>query len=109
MYTRSYDEEKLTLPNSYGGTAFSESKSCSEKEELEAVSQNSPPIREDKLSSSLFQLFTPVAKLFGKDGIRMPKIGTEELILLATAAFLLFGKEHDIECALLLVFLIFIT
>ena len=36
------------------------------------------------------------------------KIGTEEILLLGVALFLLFSKAHDFETALLLVFLLFV-
>lgn len=106
MYMRSYEEEKIPVPESYGGTAFSEKCEIPSKPEEAEAYQASAIAKGRDIGG---QLFSPILKLFNKDGFNMPHLGTEEIILLATAAFLLFGKEHDIECALLLVALVFIT
>lgn len=106
MYMRSYEDDKIPVPESYGGTAFSEK--CDKEqnqEQKEEVQASAIPKGRDVMG----QIFSPVLKFFNKDGFKIPQFGTEEIILLAAAAFLLFGKERDIECALLLVALVFIT
>ena len=102
MYMRSYEDEKIPVPESYGGTAFNGTKEAPEEQAAETVAS----VRNSDLVG---QLFSPVLKLFGKEKLSMPHIGTEEIILIAAAAFLLFGKEHDFESALLLIFLVFIS
>ena len=38
----------------------------------------------------------------------LQKIGTEEILIIATAAFLFFAKEGDKECAIMLLLLLFL-
>ena len=104
MYTRNYfpDEQATpSVPDNYDGTAFSE-----------AVAQEPTAEEKSEQASASVPL---LGGLFGKgslpflDGIKMPKIGTEELLILAVAAFLFFSKNGDRECALILLFLIFVN
>ncbi len=106
MYTRDFNEPQLNVPNEYSGVAF-------EKEEI--------PIHKDfdegtKDSAESTGLLGGLSGLFGKSllkGGNIPffkgnfKLGTEELLLLALAAFLFFSKDGDRECALILLFLVF--
>ena len=41
--------------------------------------------------------------------IKMPKIGTEEILILIAAAYLFFSKDGDKECAIILILLLFVT
>lgn len=103
MYTRNYyPEEQMSkvLPDNYDGTAFSESISPEAVTKEETVDAGAIPI---------------LGSLFGKGaftlpaGLKMPKIGTEELMIIAVAAFLFFSKSGDRECALILLFLLFVN
>ncbi len=115
MYTRSFgtpDEETLSIPEKYSGMAFDANK-CeihSEIEESHATADGSFE-KKDKLFGT-FSRFLPAGlfdkgfALFKKDGF---KLGTEEILILIVAAFLLFSKEGDKECALMLIMLLFIS
>ena len=106
MYTRSYYPEggRMNLPENYDGTAFTDSEAPCEVEErneefnAESTHSASAPVRIPILSS-----------LFGDGGIRMPRLGTEEILILATAAFLFFSQDGDKESALILLLLLFIS
>lgn len=41
--------------------------------------------------------------------LSLPKLGTEEILLIGAAAFLFFSREGDKECALLLLLLLLIN
>ena len=109
MYSRSYypDETPPTLPNGYDGVAFSE--------RIDDIPTDNQPLIEPKETvptsggASILSGLFGKGGLFGIEGIKMPKIGTEEILIIATAAFLLFSKNGDRECALILLFLLFIN
>ena len=128
MYTRNYfgeGEERISPPEKYGGIAFSPP---SEKEESEPVSLSSEEKNQNpwegmpkvegkkKESGSILSSLTKAPLLGGVlEGIpflselKIPKIGTEELIIIGTALFLFFSKEGDRECALILLLLLLIN
>ena len=99
MYTRSYnDTEHPGLPPHYDGTAFSEMQPEQAREEV--IACESEPVGAGVLSG-----------LFGGDilgKIKMPELRTEEILLLAAAAFLFFSKDGDKECAILILLLVFL-
>ena len=106
MYSSNYypEGDHSSLPDNYDGTVFGdemqiESKESSQKEDYAEASSTLP------LLGSIFGRGT----LPFLDGIRMPNIGTEELLIIAVAAFLLFSKNGDRECALILLFLLFVN
>ena len=113
-YTRSYnDDSPIVIPESYSGTKFMQ-----EEKESEPVSFNTDAEKCEPTGAvpqgfgslgGLSSVLSPITKLFRGGKISMPKIDTEEIILIATAAFLLFGKERDIESGILLLLLLFIT
>jgi hypothetical protein len=109
MYSRSYYPEDThpPLPDGYDGVAFSERADDMLNDNQPQVEQNEavPTSGSLSLMSGLFGK----GGLFGIEGIKMPKIGTEEILIIATAAFLLFSKNGDRECALILLFLLFIN
>ncbi len=114
MYSRSYypeDNQLPTLPDNYDGIAFADQMDgiMTDNEPTSAQSQ----AREETVPTSggLSFLSGILGKggLFGFEGIKMPKIGTEEILIIATAVFLLFSKNGDRECALILLFLLFIN
>ena len=125
MYSRSYypeAQDRMSLPDNYDGTAFMEQKgfdsdniaeiSFNDKNEEQTDEQviatggrASNGIGSIPILSGLFDK----RGLLGGLGLSMPQIGTEEILILTTAAFLFFSKNGDRECALLLLLLIFIN
>lgn len=125
MYSRSYypeGQDRLNLPENYDGTAFMERQAVSEPV-IEEVSFGEkkevyPEERAEPTAGRVNHGFgnIPILSglfdkggLLGGLGLSMPNIGTEEILILATAAFLFFSKSGDRECALLLLLLIFIN
>ncbi len=115
MYTREYESEgaKILIPESYGGVAFNENESSPSREEAEgeAVAASVHTEKEepcDSKSASALMSRLPFGNHIGKL-LGDFKLGTEEIIIIAAAAFLLFSKERDIECALILIALLFIS
>ena len=105
MYARPYkDAEIQALPPHYDGVAFTDAVQ-NEKECVESTTQ-----KEDAPQASADPL--GISRFLGADifrGIKFPKIGTEELLLIAAAAFLFFSRDGDKECAILILMLIFLS
>ena len=123
MYTRSYTEEKsgILIPESYGGIAFSDkprheqapsdehaknpwekSDECSVKEEEKEESvETSSPLSKIKAPAFL-------SNILNFNNFSLQKIGKEEILILAAAAFLFFSKEGDRELAIMLLLLLFL-
>ena len=131
MYTRSYypEEEKITVPEKYDGYAFSEENQTGistpddkpiQKEELpyrapwdikpeskntdEAEEVISKSVGDSGILGGLFKRL-PISNIFGKfdffkNGFH--DIGTEEILIIGVALFLLLSKGGDKECAILL-------
>ena len=99
MYSRAYgdQEDGIIIPDSYSGTAISAAK---EDEDAQSVSA------QPKDRDGIIPLLAQTLKGFG---LGLPKIGMEELLIIGVAALLLFSKEKDIECGLMLLGLLFIT
>lgn len=130
MYSRSYPLDRgagTPVPSGYAGCAFEDEKN-SEKldtppgvhsydEENESLCDTSPCSAkaeecEKPPSKSFFSGI--LSSLFGTGysggfNLRFPRIGTEEILIIATALFLLFSKEGDTECAVLLLLLLLIN
>lgn len=125
MYSRNYQgetEDKLKLPANYDGTAFTEQK-------IEEIRDTGTPFSESEATSPAHSesvetgafgresgILSGLSRsLFGGlfDGgrlnLRLPKLGVEEILILATAAFLFFSKDGDTECAVLLLLLLLIN
>ncbi len=134
MYTRSYfqDDENLSIPENYDGNAFRGDSTDIQEEIKETQIQKNPfeppyresdepcvasKDREDKKRdtgpisiSALLQKFQP-SSLFGKfDFLKDGRfdIGSEEILIIGVAIFLFFSEGRDIECALMLLFLLLI-
>ena len=109
MYTRSYgtEDEKMTLPSGYDGTAF-------EKEIRERAEEAALPLDEQKPEEpteevGLFRGIPILKSLRGFDKLRLPfDLGSEDLVLLGIALLLFFTKDGDRECALMIALLLFI-
>ena len=128
MYSRSYSADRpgASLPGGYNGCAFGEEKRCENFEEpLTALGCEAE--RENESCDEKFEakeacaspgshggflsgLFDSVFGSFrGGLNLKFPKIGVEEILIIATALFLLFSKEGDTECAILLFLLLLIN
>lgn len=121
MYTRSYyPDGRPLLPENYDGTAFIEAPPIQEAVEKQFTQNEGENPRQtaietggsvEKASGSI-----PILSgLFGRGGIlgalnlKMPTIGTEEILIIATAAFLFFSKNGDKESALILLLLLLVA
>ena len=125
MYTRSYNDAAgdIIIPEHYGGTSFTQSaendiarseeigvgKNPWEKEEIHTASENES---KETIEASSFALKLPfsgfLSNIFKNESFSLQKIGKEELLILATAAFLFLSKEGDKECAIMLILLLFL-
>ena len=123
MYTRTYNDDKrgILIPDSYGGTAltdggFGEGNDIEDKGknpwEEEGESASAEPREEKNVptsqKSSRWQFPPFLGNIFKNSNLSLQKIGTEEILLIATAAFLFFSKEGDKECAIMLLLLLFL-
>ena len=130
MYTRPYnDNVGIIIPESYNGTAFRDE---AKAEEMPADKEDAPAFSTPKAQGETwdkdssvhternksepvgsFLQNLPISNLFGgifKNGrFSLQKIGTEEILIIATAAFLFFSKDGDKECALMLLLLLFLA
>lgn len=80
-----------------------------------------PPKKEEEKVESVFSgigkspLFGSLSGLFKGGGLgnfsslKLPRLGTEEILIIAAAAFLFFSKDGDNECALMLLLLLLIN
>ena len=114
MYSRSFyseSEDVSNLPKNYDGTAFLPP-AVPHEQPRDALSEETLEVGNIQSNSgggffSSLTHFPAFGELFGK--LKMPRFGSEEILILAVAAFLFFTKEGDKECALILLFLLFIT
>ena len=126
IYSRSYypeSGEKLSIPENYDGTALldtgaQQEEKTAEEAGLTAEYNTDSATEGSRESESVFSVLgrAPfLSGVFGKGGLfsginlKLPKIGTEEILILATAAFLFFSKEGDRECAVMLLLLLLIN
>lgn len=126
MYSRSYyteTSERVSPPENYDGTAFMErpQENATDAAEVSFIDDTIISMNEGRGEKNEESVFTGVSRmpffssLFAKGGIlgdlgfKMPKIGTEEILIIATAAFLFFSKNGDKESALILLLLLFIS
>ena len=110
MYSRSYTDTALSIPDGYSGTAFTEPKDPppSEAEEVAVSAEEGRKSEESGVFSSLLSKL-PLGGLLGKGvSLRLPHIGTEEILIIMAAAFLFLSEDGDKECALMLLLLLFI-
>ena len=116
MYTRDFnvDESQLGIPKNYSGTAlFSEDTEVGVRAAPQ-LDQESEPVskmveNKEKAPSWFEKIrhFLPFGQL--SERLSLPThLGSEELIILALVAFLIFTKNFDVECIIMLVALLFI-
>ena len=114
MYSRSYypdDSGRLALPDNYDGTAFIEqAPQMPEQVNIpEEHEENSIEAGSNALSGGTLKI-PLLSELFGiEGGLRLPTLGIEEILILATAAFLFFSKDGDKESAIILLLLLLIN
>lgn len=123
MYAQSYQDEKLLgIPDTYSGTALRDTQGLLNEEaerSTEVSASKNPWENESKDESAeksgkgwLSDVFDSITSQLGLKARTRNfnlKFGTEELLIIGVAAFLLFSKERDIECALMLAALLLIT
>lgn len=123
MYTRTYnDEGSILIPESYGGTALSQKQKREDiptseqtarnpwEEETAQVSAKVDEPENTQVLQEVTKSRTPsfLSNIFKNGNFSLQNIGTEEILILATAAFLLFSKDGDKECAIMLLLLLFL-
>ena len=116
MYTRSFnDNDTLMIPDGYGGSALSRPEPQGEDQVAEGAESGYEEAEETSSSpKGLFNggrfgsIFGGFSDILSRWGLRIPKIGIEELIIIAVAAFLLFSPEGDRECSIMLLLLLFV-
>ncbi len=114
MYSRSFypPEGAVTaLPESYDGTRFAENNEPTPpivevEKEADEVSCSAPA--QATQTTSLFPNLFGGGGIFGAGGF-LSNIGIEEILIIAVAAFLFLSNDGDIECAIMLVLLLFIA
>ena len=116
MYTRPYDDKRdIFIPESYNGTAFREDRRSEEppptREASANPNENCLHNEEAEPAGSFFSKITTgnfLGNIFKNDKFSLQNIGTEEILIIATAAFLLFSKNGDKECAIMLLLVLFL-
>lgn len=113
MYTRSYYPDTTELPENYGGMAMRPDEPIEENCATESERSESASITHDSVSTGLAK--SPVfSSLFSRLGgltrpLGIEKIGTEELLIIGVALYLLFSKSGDKECAIILLLLLLVN
>ena len=107
MYQSSFiGEPSISVPDGYGGTMLSndenERASAGNVEEAEAKKSE-----ETGLFGNLFRHGIP-GIFGGKSLLGDFKLGTEEILILGAALFLLLSGSRDIECLIILLALLFV-
>ena len=126
MYTRPYNNNigEIIIPERYGGTSLGQKEDAETHDDIsvndkgknpwenEEIHTEAPITSEETAEASATPSQLPFSGLFTsvfKNGVfGLEKIGREELLIIATAAFLLFSKEGDKECAIMLILLLFL-
>ena len=110
MYSQSYNDNAshLSIPPGYSGTAISE---CDDtpSDTGDAASKTSVGASGDMGVFSRILPFMRSKLPFSRSGLFEGfTLGREEILIIATAAFLFFSEDGDRECAILLLILLFI-
>lgn len=117
MYTQSYGTDReIKIPESYGGIAFSEPEAEDGTAIHSEATEDAAPAMREGGGGGGFDLFG-LGKLLPKglfSGVGFDisglfsSFGAEELLLLGLFFFLFFSKGGDKECAIILLFLLFV-
>ena len=134
MYTKTYakDIPSIQIPEQYGGTVFGDTVSeidvTYEKEPENTptiTEENKNPWEQSEKNATRDSTSIPTADLggmfskfgegfFGIRGFKNPKaifsdgFGTEEILIIGLALLMLLSSDRDIECALMILALLFI-
>ena len=116
MYTRSYYDDKVNVPENYDGTAFRESTASENEEQTRQKNEYT------ETGGSVKSRILPFGELFEKFNLRSMlsdlkfsfstknhKWDFEDLLIVALAAYLLFSRNGDRECGIILIILLFIA
>lgn len=128
MYTRTYSNESsgIVIPERYGGTSLGgtapecmnaqdkgDDALTTEQNQWEDVHTSASVKDDEAIETSSFISKLPFTRIFSNifknSTYSLQKIGVEEILIIATAAFLFFTKDGDKECAIMLIFLLFLT
>ena len=129
MYTRSYfsEDKKIEIPENYDGTAFAEKDIVSNEQGKENISIaekiEERDTEEAMAKSSKIPFYSALKRLplknvlnllpfsflgTDKDHGNVRVFGTEEILISAVALYLFFSRDGDVECAIMLIILLFI-
>ena len=122
MYTRSYYPDNTArppLPDNYDGCAFRDeappvAEGGDTAFEAACAGCSQPHAQHEYMAEKCGQN-SLLGGLFGSGGLlgglnlRMPTIGTEEILIIAMAAFLFFSKWGDKESAVMLLLLLLVN
>lgn len=126
MYTRPYDDNVgILIPESYNGTALRDEPRRAEdirevfingeKAEREGDAVHTAMTADEKTDEPAGNFLSKLTSgnflggIFNNANFGLQKIGTEEILIIATAAFLFFSKDGDKECAIMLLLLLFLA
>ena len=113
MYTRSYypdSASRPSLPDNYDGTSLVNDMITDTPGDQHSINEyTETSVSGQREGGSLLSGLLGGFLSGGNQSIRLPKIGTEEILLIGVAAFLFFSQEGDKECALLLLLLLLIN
>lgn len=118
MYSRSYEKTPpgIALPNDYCGTSLlgevgSDIQDVpTEREDEASCAEEASAGVKDGILSSLFSRIRGVelGGFWERGRLLLRDFGTEEILILSVALLLLFSRERDFECGLMLLLLLFI-
>ena len=119
MYSRPREDFGISLPGDYCGTAFNDEEASRTDRKCEEMSESPSECLCDgkserhrgRASTGISSMFSDLPLFSGLSslGLTVPKFGAEDILIIATAAFLFFSKSGDKECAIMLLLLIFIA
>ena len=126
MYTRTYftDSDKLSIPENYDGNAFRERKRDDiaeptvEEEHDGLTEQANEKYEKASIGAHSFFERLPIKNFISKfsangffKGGSSPfsHLGYEEILIIALMLYMFFSKDGDKECAVMLLFLLFIA
>ena len=114
MYSRNYFESELpspAVPENYVGTAFGATEADDGQRDLPSAPPDEPasavPAAKSK-QTSRGGIFSSLNLPF-LESLRLPNIGSEEILIIAVALFLFFSQNGDKECAVILLLLLLVN
>jgi hypothetical protein len=116
MYTRSYTDNEIKIPEKYCGTALEEMEivRCENGSSSECSAQHPAHTSDKSCEKKEFSIFNDLMSRFGlfdsDKGFQglLSSIGYEEILIIGLAILLFFCSNPDRECALILLALVFI-